>query len=308
MRPNFIDLTGQRFGRLLVVEVAGRTGSGNVTWKCQCDCGNISFPSGTFLRLGLTCSCGCVQREKNGGNNWIDITGRRFGRLVVIGLAGSTKQDLLKWECRCDCGKVTIVVGTSLRSGKTRSCGCLQRDRAHETFFKHGHASITGRSFEYAIWANVVQRTTNPNHRYWRYYGGRNPPVPLCERWRTFENFLADMGPKPSSKHTLERIDNTKGYEPANCEWRTRKEQARNTRRNRIVTIDGITACLSAICEQFGLPYHRLLGLITRYGYQPQVAADWIRQFPNGHSKEIHSAQYKKRHKQPQRMIQLELL
>ena len=120
-----IDLTGQRFGRLTVIERAENKGKFPM-WLCRCDCGNTKEISGSSLRKGLTLSCGCYNREIK-SDKVIDLTGQRFGRLVVVEQAGKKNRKIM-WKCACDCGKTTIVTGNSLKSGGTKSCGCYALD------------------------------------------------------------------------------------------------------------------------------------------------------------------------------------
>ena len=152
----------------------------------------------------------------------IDIIGKRFGHLRVLAIwpARSRKiQRTIYWLCRCDCGVELPVRGHSLSFGRTRSCGCLPPRT-------HGMAG----SRIYWIWASMRQRCSNPNHVAYPNYGGRG--ISVCERWRWFQNFYADMGDPPPGK-SLNRIDNNGNYAPGNCEWATATEQARNRRPNR---------------------------------------------------------------------------
>lgn len=142
------------------------------------------------------------------------VAGERYGRLVVIGDAGSTALGQRRYKVRCDCGKETTVVGASLRRGATQSCGCLHRERfRHEA---HGRSGTP----EYRTWQAIIQRCTNPKDRAYQYYGARG--VKICERWRnSFAAFLADMGPKPGRSYSIDRIDEDGNYEPGNCRWVT---------------------------------------------------------------------------------------
>jgi hypothetical protein len=153
----------------------------------------------------------------------IDLSGRRFGRLIVIKDAGRTKIGAVVWLCRCDCGAETNVPSWDLKSSNTASCGC-------GVGVKHGHTSNGFRSPTYYSWLNMIQRCTNSANTYFHNYGGRG--ITVCERWRNFENFLSDMGERPPH-HTIDRIDNERSYQPDNCKWSTRKEQAKNKRKRR---------------------------------------------------------------------------
>lgn len=126
--PRYKDETGKRYGRLVVLEYAGSTKNGKATWLCQCDCGEKATVQGHYLRSGWTQSCGCLHKEVAAKRNFIDITGHRYGRLTVIEQRKSGKRGGSRWLCRCDCGETTIVSSHNLRSGTTKSCGCLWRD------------------------------------------------------------------------------------------------------------------------------------------------------------------------------------
>lgn len=154
--------------------------------------------------------------------------------------------------CRCDCGTEKAVAPGALRYGSTKSCGCLQREAARNSRRTHG-ATAGGRPpREYYIWQNMRSRCRNPRNQVYAYYGGRG--ITICDRWfDSFEAFMADMGPRPSRKHSVERNDNDGPYSPENCRWATKKEQARNTRKTRIIWVRGEPRVLAEIAETTGI-------------------------------------------------------
>jgi hypothetical protein len=153
----------------------------------------------------------------------IDIIGQRFARLFVMEDAGVDHRGKKLWLCRCDCGEVRIISSEYLRRGAVKSCGCYRKEAA-KRFTTHGKKQTA----EYRSWLAMKTRCYNPNEPFWHRYGGRG--IKVCDRWRTsFENFFADMGQRPSFKHTLDRWPNYDGdYEPGNCRWATRSEQSAN--------------------------------------------------------------------------------
>ncbi len=182
-------------------------------------------------------------------SKFIDLTGQRFGRFVVIKQTKKDKFGNRRWLCLCDCGKEKIVLVAHLRSGATKSCGCLNK----EIITKHGHNRIGKQTGIYQSWYAMIQRCTNPNHKNWKSYGGRG--ITVCKRWLKFKNFLEDMKECPSEL-TIERNDKNGNYCPENCRWATRKEQARNKRNSRYVTYKGKRWLFIELCEKYKMPYN----------------------------------------------------
>lgn len=205
------------------------------------------------------------------GPRFRDLTGKQFARLTVLRIVGKSVRGDVLWLCRCECGGEVVGRSGDLNSGNTRSCGCLKRERflrdCRQT--KHGKWKTP----EWGVWSGIQARCHNPEHPGYANYGGRG--ILVCRGWRdSFENFLADMGERPSAKHSVDRIDNERGYDcghcedckgrnaEANCRWATPKEQASNRRSTRRITFNGETMTLTDWATRVGIStpllHHRL--------------------------------------------------
>lgn len=182
-----------------------------------------------------------------------DLTGCKFGRWYVVGkappkLRKNGKQRSM-WAVKCDCGKERIVAPSDLTLGKSQSCGCLKREMTSARHTTHGATRGHKKSPEYRAWLGMLSRCRYPHH--FKDHAGRG--ITVCGAWRDFTVFRNDMGNRPSSRHSIDRIDNSKGYSPQNCRWATRREQNRNKRNNRLLTHDGKTMCLQTWSETLGI-------------------------------------------------------
>jgi hypothetical protein len=180
----------------------------------------------------------------------IDISGRRFGRWEVLRFSHEKESRAKYWLCRCDCGTERAVNSSMLISGKTVSCGCFMREnnsRLSRLRTKHGMY----KSSEYRIWQLMKERCHTPQNPAYPRYGGRG--IHVCRRWRnSFENFYADMGPRPKESQ-LDRIDNNEGYSKSNCRWADHVTQQSNRRDNRIISFQGKTQTMAAWGDQIGI-------------------------------------------------------
>lgn len=183
--------------------------------------------------------------------------GHRSGKLVC--LAELPRRDGMRlWNLRCDCGEIVTLLQKSFCSGGRRtSCGC---DRTS------GNPHGLSKRPEYRHWINMISRCENPNTPGFEHYGGRG--IRVCDQWRaSFEVFFADVGPKPSPGHSVDRIEVNGNYEPGNCRWALPKTQCRNTRSNRIVIVDGRKLTLAEAVEKSPVPYNTVLYRLKR-GWQ----------------------------------------
>lgn len=171
---------------------------------------------------------------------------------------GNTRRRML---CRCKCGTEKIVLQQNLKIGRSTGCGCEQAAKTSNFHTRHGmsHSPI------YRTWSAMKSRCLSPNNTHFKHYGGRG--ITVCDRWLVFENFLADMGERPTPKSEIDRIDANGHYEPGNVRWSNRRQQNRNRRDTRYITMNGETLALPDWCDRLNLHYPTIEGRIAQYGW-----------------------------------------
>lgn len=213
----------------------------------------------------------------------VDLTGKQFGRLKVIGLSKDVYIDpkhgvkYRKWDCLCQCGNVISVRTSFLNNGRTKSCGCLLNDIDKERNFKHGRNKRGSRDRLYNIWADMKRRCSSPSHKQYRYYGGKG--IRVCAEWAddymAFETWALSNGYNPNAeryKCTIDRIDSNKDYCPENCRWVDMKVQSNNRSMCHYITYNGETHTISEWAELLGMKFGTLRDRLLRYGWSVEKA------------------------------------
>lgn len=223
---------------------------------------NLNHTSDMIEAVSIDASRGC--RFKN-------LTGLKFNHLRVISLSHRKSfpsgRKHLFWNCQCDCGMSCQASSVALVCGGKKSCGCIRPESTRKSNSTHGQSHTE----TYAIWLAMRKRSTyRAKGRERDFYFGRG--IFCCDRWLTYENFLKDMGARPSALYSIERIDNNGPYSPSNCKWGTRKEQSRNTRKNVLVEAFGKTQTVSAWAEDTGIKYATVYARIITSGWPPERA------------------------------------
>lgn len=215
-----------------------------------------------------------------------DLTGKTMGRLLAVSplpsMAMPSGQKKSMWLCQCDCCNKTSVSAGNLSTAQVLSCGCLRNEKIGNLNLKHGLST----SSEYITWNRMLLRCGDTSHKDFKNYGGRG--ITVCNRWKSFENFIADMGRKPSPLHSIERERNECGYGPGNCIWATRYEQSRNHRRNKRLMFEGKVMILSDWAREVGIGKTTLSQRIFKLNWPIEKA---LRTAPLRGGKPIHKAE-----------------
>ena len=269
--PSFIDLSGKKIGRFMVIKrVLKRPG---VWWKCKCRCGVVKTLRANELLSGNTRSCGCLARERASTFCKKRIKeiepGTRFGILVVI---RRSRKKLyahgVYWLCRCGCGNLIVCWGSRLRSGKHTHCGCRTSEIISEGRRTHGFS----RTHVYRTLKRMIQRCYNPNSDQYFRYGGRG--IKVYKTWRDHPEKFVIWALANGYRRglTIDRIDNNKSYSPKNCRWIGCIPQARNRRDNHPLTWHGQTKTIVEWSEITGIKYHTISKRIIKYKWSVDEA------------------------------------
>lgn len=211
----------------------------------------------------------------------LSLVGQKIGKLTVVSFSHRAKYRN-QFMCKCDCGKDHLVPEIALKLKNTRSCGCLQKERASEVKTTHGGTKGGKMPPEYTTLMAMIARCTNPKHVGYKHYGAAG--ITVCEEWRGstgFPNFLKCVGPKPGKGWSIGRIDNSKGYEPGNVRWETATQQAQNRSICRYLTHNGETHCLTEWARKLGMQHSTLRVRIENHGVEkalstPRPAKGWF--------------------------------
>lgn len=225
------DYSGMKFGNIFVVDENAKDKCNKILCNCICDCGKEILVSKSNLKSGNTKSCGCMKAKLFQESKTKDLANKKFNRLTALEIVKYSNNGAI-WKCECECGKNSDVLATNLISGHTKSCGCLASEITKKIFTKESRVKDNPL---YSTWIAMKGRCKNKKNPAYKDYGGRG--IDVCERWDSgedemtgFECFIFDMGDKPNSDYSLDRIDNEKGYCVENCRWASKVDQRKNQR------------------------------------------------------------------------------
>lgn len=245
--PKIKDLDGQRFSNLVVLKYLGIE-KHKAQWQCKCDCGNIAIVSSSNLIAGNTKSCGCLKPK------YVDLTGKKFGNLIVMKRINNNKRGEAVWECHCKCGNIVYTTSGSLNSGNTQGCGCKSKETAKLRSIKNHKDSRL-----YKVYHWMKQRCYDKNNKQYKNYGGRG--IKICDEWLSdytkFYDWAVNNGYEKGL--TIDRKNNNGNYEPNNCQWVTQKVNNNNRRSSIYLSYGGKTQTIYDWSIETGINHFTLL-------------------------------------------------
>ena len=263
----FIDLTGQKSGKLTAIKRIGTNKWKTAIWLCKCECGNTKNVSTTDFKANKVKSCGCLYK--------INLIGKKFNKLTIIKEIGKAKNGQSIWLCKCDCGNITKVMYGNLVKGTVKSCGCLRKENIKNRIIKHNKSSTR----LYTTFYKMKARCYNKNDPAYKNYGGRG--IKVCDKWldkengfMNFYNWAMDNGydeNKNKKEQSLDRINVNGNYEPNNCRWATAKQQANNTRINHIINYCGKKYTLTQLSDFLGIKLNTLIWRLNHNWKQEEL-------------------------------------
>lgn len=265
-----LNLVGQKFGELTVIERLANYKKGQTYYKCICSCGNEVITNSSKLRSGKKNSCGCVWKNKP---KYEDLTGKTFNKLKVLEYSHTKKRpdgrNVYFWKCICDCGNITYVNSSHLKSGHTTSCGCVLKQHQKD-LGKYNYTNGLSNTRIGRIYHNMINRCKNEKMPMYRYYGAR--AIKVCEKWQPknngFGNFCDWAFANGYSENlTLDRIDVNGNYEPSNCRWVDNYVQANNKRKTKRYKYKGEELTIAQISRKYNIGYFPLRSRVERLGW-----------------------------------------
>lgn len=264
-RLNFNDLSGKTFGKLTVIKRIENgppmpsCKHGVVRYECKCECGNTCIRPASTLRNGLTTSCGCMRRTQIAELHFKDLTGKRFGRLVVINRA-QNRGDLVCWNCKCDCGRECVISSRQLLCNHTKSCGCLKIDKLRERMTKWTPDEIP----IVRRYRGMMQRCYNPNSTRYPGWGGRG--ITVCDEWKNDPRKFVDWAKSNGFREDLsiDRINVDGNYCPDNCRWVDNITQANNKQTHKYIDAHTVKHLLQEWASESGRTYDNLFSQLSK--------------------------------------------
>lgn len=268
-----IDLTGQKFGRLTAIKIVPNKRK-DTYWLCKCDCGNTKEVDTYRLRSGHTRSCGCLEQENREKRKEIDeLIGKQYAHLLIIKEIPTSKYEIRKVLCKCECGTEKIISLKDVLNGHTQSCGCYRKKVSAEKMTTHGMSDTR----LYKVWRLMIQRCYDKNCSVYSRYGGRG--ITICDEWLNdfiaFYDWAYSHGYDEKADYmgcTLDRIDVNGNYYPENCRWANAITQCNNRTNNRKITFNGEIHTIAEWARKYNMNYTTLFCRLFKHGWTVEEA------------------------------------